>query len=114
MFDVNYDTISLDNILGNPSPTYTAVSGMDLAKRSSHIMGNIAKGMVKDPELLKSLKGYINVKQQKGASLDQVLDAIANDPTAPTELKEALQSLYNSPELEKLSDADKEKSKKLY
>lgn len=85
--DKDYSTMSLKEIMDNPSATYKSLSGADIANRTAKAVKEAAKNIVGDPELSYILGGqYIQQKISQGYTPEQALLAAQRDPKAPKEL----------------------------
>lgn len=87
MFDIDYSTSSLDNLINNPSATYTPLSGASIAKRTSEMAKEAAGVILSNPEY-KSVydKQYVQQKIMQGYDMSQIIAAAQRDPNAPKEL----------------------------
>lgn len=89
MFNIDYGTASLDDLINNPNATYNTISGSELSKRASMMASNLAKTIQENPQYQSILGGqYFQQMQQLGYTPQQVMQTIMNDPNAPGELKQ--------------------------
>lgn len=95
MFNVNYGATSLDDLLSNPNASYNTISGSELTKRASTMASNLAKTIQNNPQYQSILGGqYFQQMQQLGYSPQQVMQTIMNDPNAPKELKQIVDTIW--------------------
>lgn len=88
MFDINYGTSTIDDVLNKPNATYKTISGSELTKRASTMAQNLAKTIQDNPQYSSILGGqYFQQMQQLGYSPQQIMQTIMNDDNAPKELK---------------------------
>ena len=88
IFDTDAATMSLDDLIANPTATYNSLSGADVAKRTGEMAAQAAEAMLNDPQYSSVWKGqYVQQMLQQGYTPAQVLAAAQNDPNAPAELK---------------------------
>lgn len=87
IFDKDYTTVSLDDIIRNPNASYTPLSGKNIAARTATMAKEAAAAILSDPEYTKVLNGqYIQQKIMQGYDMSQILAAAQSDPNAPAEL----------------------------
>lgn len=95
MFNIDYGTASLDDLINNPNATYNTISGSELSKRASMMASNLAKTIQENPQYQSILGGqYFQQMQQLGYSPQQVMQTIMNDPNAPKELKQVADTIW--------------------
>jgi hypothetical protein len=95
MFNVDYGTASLDDLINNPNATYNTISGSELSKRASMMASNLAKTIQENPQYQSILGGqYSQQMQQLGYTPQQVMQTIMNDPNAPSELKQVADTVW--------------------
>lgn len=95
MFNIDYGTASLDDLINNPNATYNTISGSELSKRASMMAQNLAKTIQDNPQYSSILGGqYFQQMQQLGYSPQQVMQTIMNDPNAPSELKQVADTVW--------------------
>lgn len=87
IFDKDYTTVSLDDIIRNPSASYTPLSGKDIATRTAAMAKEAAAAILSDPEYTEVFNSqYIQQKIMQGYDMSQILAAAQRDPNAPAEL----------------------------
>lgn len=95
MFNIDYGTASLDDLINNPNATYNTISGSELSKRASMMASNLAKTIQENPQYQSILGGqYFQQMQQLGYTPQQVMQTIINDPNAPSELKQVADTVW--------------------
>lgn len=95
MFNIDYGTASLDDLINNPNATYNTISGSELSKRASMMASNLAKTIQENPQYQSILGGqYFQQMQQLGYTPQQVMQTIMNDPDAPSELKQVADTVW--------------------
>ena len=95
MYDNDFTTVSLDQIRANPNLGYKSISGTELAKRSSAMSQAIRNTIMGDPKFTSVLNGqYFQSKMQQGATMDQVIAGMSDDPNAPKEFKKIKENLW--------------------
>lgn len=95
MFNIDYGTASLDDLINNPNATYNTISGSELSKRASMMASNLAKTVQENPQYQSILGGqYFQQMQQLGYTPQQVMQTIMNDPNAPSELKQVADTVW--------------------
>ena len=95
MFNIDYGTASLDDLINNPNATYNTISGSELSKRASTMASNLAKTIQENPQYQSIFGGqYFQQMQQLGYSPQQVMQTIMNDPNAPKELKQVVDTIW--------------------
>lgn len=95
MFNIDYGTASLDDLIDNPNATYNTISGSELSKRASMMASNLAKTIQENPQYQSILGGqYFQQMQQLGYTPQQVMQTIMNDPNAPSELKQVADTVW--------------------
>jgi len=112
MFDVNYGTASIDDLLNNPNATYNTISGSELTKRASTMAQNLAKTIQDNPQYSSILGGqYFQQMQQLGYSPQQVMQTIMNDPNAPKELKQVADTIWQESGLDTWDQATQSRAR---
>lgn len=112
MFDVNYGTASIDDLLNNPNATYNTISGSELTKRASTMAQNLAKTIQDNPQYSSILGGqYFQQMQQLGYSPQQVMQTIMNDPNAPSELKQVADTVWQEAGLDTWDQATQSRAR---
>ena len=87
IFDKDYTTVSLDDIIRNPSASYTPLSGKDIATRTAAMAKEAAADVLSDPEYTEVFNSqYIQQKVMQGYDMSQILAAAQRDPNAPAAL----------------------------
>lgn len=95
MFDIDYSTSSLDDLISNPNASYNSISGTELSKRSAQMASNLAKTIQSNPQYQSTLGGqYFQQMQQMGYTPQQIMQTIMSDPNAPSELKQIADTVY--------------------
>lgn len=95
MFNIDYGTASLDDLINNPNATYNTISGSELSKRAGMMASNLAKTIQENPQYQSILGGqYFQQMQQLGYTPQQVMQTIMNDPNAPSELKQVADTVW--------------------
>ena len=95
MFNIDYGTASLDDLINNPNATYNTISGSELSKRASMMASNLAKTIQENPQYQSILGGqYFQQMQQLGYTPQQVMQTIMSDPNAPSELKQVADTVW--------------------
>lgn len=112
MFDVNYGTASIDDLLNNPNATYNTISGSELTKRASTMAQNLAKTIQDNPQYSSILGGqYFQQMQQLGYSPQQVMQTIMNDRNAPKELKKVADTIWQESGLDTWDQATQSRAR---
>lgn len=111
MYDKDYSIMSLDEMVKNPVNSYRAVSGMELAKQASHEATSLARALITNPTYSTIVNGYLERGQMQGYTPEQVVAAIANDETAPQELKDIIDNVYLRSGVSQFDIASQEKAK---
>lgn len=87
IFDKDYTTVSLDDIIKNPNASYTPLSGKDIATRTAAMAKEAAASILSDPEYTEVFNSqYIQQKIMQGYDMSQILAAAQRDPNAPAAL----------------------------
>lgn len=106
MFNIDYGTASLDDLINNPNATYNTISGSELSKRASMMASNLAKTIQENPQYQSILGGqYFQQMQQLGYTPQQVMQTIMNDPNAPSELKQIADTVWQEAGLDTWNQA---------
>lgn len=112
MFNINYGTASLDDLINNPNATYNTISGSELAKRSSQMASNLAKTIQSNPQYQSILGGqYFQQMQQMGYTPQQIMQTIMNDPNAPSELKQVADTVWQEAGLDSWDQATQSRAR---
>lgn len=112
MFDINYGTSTIDDVLNKPNATYKTISGSELTKRASAMAQNLAKTIQDNPQYSSILGGqYFQQMQQLGYSPQQVMQTIMNDPNAPKELKQIADTIWKESGLDSWDQATQERAR---
>ena len=87
IFDKDYTTVSLDDIIRNPKTSYTPLSGKDIATRTAAMAKEAGAAILSDPKYTKVFNSqYVQQKIMQGYDMSQILAAAQRDPNAPTAL----------------------------
>lgn len=87
IFDKDYTTVSLDEIIRNPKASYTPLSGKDISTRTAAMAKEAAAAILSNPEYTEVFDSqYIQQKVMQGYDMSQILAAAQRDPNAPAEL----------------------------
>ena len=87
IFDKDYSTISLDEIMKNPNASYTPLSGKDIATRTAAMAKEAGAAILSDPEYTEVFNSqYVQQKIMQGYDMGQILAAAQRDPNAPAAL----------------------------
>lgn len=106
MFNIDYGTASLDDLINNPNATYNTISGSELSKRASMMASNLAKTIQENSQYQSILGGqYFQQMQQLGYTPQQVMQTIMNDPNAPSELKQVADTVWQEAGLDTWNQA---------
>lgn len=93
IFDNDFSTLNLDELIANPSLGYTPLNGEDVVKASSSMAKQAAESVINDPEYTSVYRGqYVQQKLSQGYSIEDIILASKNDPNAP----EALKNIYST------------------
>lgn len=112
MFNIDYGTASLDDLINNPNATYNTISGSELTKRASTMAQNLAKTIQDNPQYSSILGGqYFQQMQQLGYSPQQVMQTIMNDPNAPKELKQVADTIWQESGLDTWDQATQSRAR---
>lgn len=112
MFNIDYGTASLDDLINNPNATYNTISGSELSKRASMMASNLAKTIQENPQYQSILGGqYFQQMQQLGYTPQQVMQTIMNDPNAPSELKQVADTVWQEAGLDTWDQATQTRAK---
>lgn len=98
MFNTDASTLSLDDLIKNPSLSYQSYSGALISKQVGTAASNLAKEMREDPRKWKGiLQGqYFETRMKQGYSPEEIILSAANDPSAPQELKRIVEDAITS------------------
>lgn len=110
-FDNDFENVSIDDLVNNPDMGYRSISGGDVANMAATYAGNVAKGLMEDPEYSEILNGaFFREKLQQGFDVDQVFaEALGQSGKKLTEkdikninmlrnMRESIHSMYaNNP-----------------
>lgn len=87
IFDKDYRTTSLDDIIKNPNASYTPLSGKDIATRTAAMAKEAGAAILSDPEYSSVFNSqYVQQKIMQGYDMSQILAAAQRDPNAPAAL----------------------------
>lgn len=87
IFDKDYRTASLDDIIKNPNASYTPLSGKDIATRTVAMAKEAGAAILSDPEYSSVFNSqYVQQKIMQGYDMSQILAAAQRDPNAPAAL----------------------------
>lgn len=87
IFDKDYTTVSLDEIIRNPKASYTPLSGKDIATRTAAMAKEAAAAILSDPKYTEVFNSqYIQQKIMQGYDMSQILATAQRDPNAPAAL----------------------------
>ena len=87
IFDKDYKTVSLDDIIKNPNASYTPLSGKDIATRTAAMAKEAGAAILSDPEYSSVFNSqYVQQKIMQGYDMSQILAAAQRDPNAPAAL----------------------------
>ena len=112
MFNIDYGTASLDDLINNPNATYNTISGSELSKRASMMASNLAKTIQENPQYQSILGGqYFQQMQQLGYTPQQVMQTIMNDPNAPKELKQVADTIWQESGLDTWDQATQSRAR---
>ena len=108
IYSFDASTLSLDDLIKNPSLSYKTYSGNALTKQVREAAKNLAKDLKENPrKWTKILDGqYYETIMQKGFSSADIELAIANDPRAPKELVSIVEEAVNSSGIRDWEDKD--------
>lgn len=108
IYSFDASTLSLDDLIKNPSLSYKTYSGNVLTKQVREAAKNLAKDLKENPrKWTKILDGqYYETAMQKGFSARDIELAIANDPKAPKELTRIVEDVINSSGIRDWEDAN--------
>jgi hypothetical protein len=108
IYSFDASTLSLDDLIKNPSLSYKTYSGNALTKQVREAAKNLAKDLKENPRKWREiLKGqYYETVMQKGFSANDIELAIANDPRAPKELTRIVEDVINSSGIRDWKDAN--------
>lgn len=106
LFDTNASTLSLEDLIKNPSMSYSAVSGQKIAANVESAAKELSKLVREDPIKGRHILGdmYYEAIIKKGYSPEEVLLAAYNDPTAPKELRRIVEDVIDSTGIKKWSN----------
>lgn len=98
MFNTDASTLSLDDLIKNPSLSYQSYSGALISKQVGTAASNLTKEMREDPRKWKGiLQGqYFETRMKQGYSPEEIILSAANDPSAPQELKRIVEDAITS------------------
>ena len=112
MFDINYGTSTIDDVLNKPNATYKTISGSELTKRASAMAQNLAKTIQDNPQYSSILGGqYFQQMQQLGYSPQQIMQTIMNDDNAPKELKLIADTIWKESGLDSWDETTQERAR---
>lgn len=98
IYSFDASTLSLDDLIKNPSLSYKTYSGNTLTKQVREAAKNLAKDFKENPRKWREILGgqYYETVMQKGFSANDIELAIAGDPKAPKELTRIVEGAVNS------------------
>lgn len=98
LFDRLASTISLDELIDNPTLSPQSYSGALLTKQVGTAASNLSKEMRDNPRKWRSILGnqYYETLMQKGYRPEEVLQAIQNNPDAAPELRKLVDDAVES------------------
>lgn len=98
MYESEASTISLDDLIKDPSLSYKPVSGKNIRSAASQAAAAIAKEARKNPRAWRQILDgqYHEAKIQKGASSEEVLAAMLGDINADPRLKKIIDDAVSS------------------
>lgn len=99
MFNREASTMSLDELIDNPSASYSSYSGANLVKQVGTAASALAKEMRNNPRKWDNILGgqYYQTMTQKGYRPEEIILAASQDPNAPKELKDIVnKAVYSS------------------
>ena len=97
-YESEASTISLDDLIKDPSLSYKSFSGKNIINISSKAAAAIAKEARKDPRAWKQILDgqYYEAKMQKGATSEEVLAAMQGDINANPRLRKIIDDAVSS------------------
>ena len=97
-FERDMNTTSLDDFVKNPELDYGySVNGAMVAKQAGEAFSHLAKSIQEEPQYKHILNGtYYQSMLKSGYSPEQILALARNDNSAPAELRQISQQIYNS------------------
>lgn len=98
IYDSDASTISLDDLIKDPSLSYKSISGKNIRSAASKAAAAIAKEARKDPRAWRQILDgqYYEVMMQKGASSEEVLAAMQGDLNANPRLRKIMNDVISS------------------
>lgn len=99
MFNKDASTISLDDLIDNPTTTYLSYSGATLAKQVGTAASALAKEMRNNPRKWNNIleDQYYQTMTQKGYRPEEIILAASQDKNAPKELRDIVnKAIYSS------------------
>lgn len=110
IFDKDYRTASLDDIIKNPNASYTPLSGKDIATRTAAMAKEAGAAILSDPEYSSVFNSqYVQQKIMQGYDMSQILAAAQRDPNAPKALLGIVDAIKGEVGYENWSDDNKKK-----
>jgi hypothetical protein len=108
IYSFDASTISLDDLIKNPSMSYKTYSGNVLTKQVREAAKNLAKDFKENPRKWREILGgqYYETAMQKGFSANDIELAIAGDSRAPKELTRIVEDVVNSSGIRDWGDKD--------
>lgn len=99
-------TISLDELVANPSLTYQAYSGNMLTQQAAQAAKELSKYQQEKPREWRKILGgqYFETMMNRGYTPEQVVMAALNDPNAPKELRKIADDVYSSSGIDNWGD----------
>ena len=98
IYDSDASTISLDDLIKDPSLSYKSVSGKNIRSAASQAAAAIAKEARKNPRVWRQILDgqYHEAKMQKGATSEEVLAAMQGDINANPRLRKIMDDAVSS------------------
>lgn len=98
MFDRAASSLSLDELMANPTLSPRAYSGTMLAKQVGSAAQNLSKDMMDNPRKWRSILGgqYFESLMQRGFRPNEVLQAVMNNPQASPILRNIVEETISS------------------
>lgn len=98
IYDIDASTISLDDLIKDPSLSYKSVSGKNIRSAASQAAAAIAKEARKNPRAWRQILDgqYYEAMIQKGATSEEVLAAMQGDVKANPRLRKIMDDIVSS------------------
>lgn len=99
-FDVDFRDVRISDLLDNPDMSYTSYSGKNIRDKVAlgvQSLGNAYYRILNNPNSAEdnTTDQYLLAKSRQGYSLNELIDVINNDNSAPEELKTLIQTIKN-------------------